>query len=63
MPKIELVGGIEIGIGLGVSRQRAGQLCDKKGFPDPVAELKMGRIWLKSEVINWCLKNGREWHG
>lgn len=30
---------------LGVSRQRAHQLAQQDGFPEPVARLKVGRIW------------------
>ena len=36
-----------------VSRQRADQLCRTKGFPDPVATLRMGSFWRTSDVIGW----------
>lgn len=46
----ELVGVGEAAVLLGVSRQRAGQLINKRGFPRPVAELGCGSIFIADEV-------------
>ncbi len=48
---------------LGVSRQRAFMISQKKGFPDPIAELGADgtiRIWLRSKVLAWADDEGRE---
>ncbi|MFC4089389.1 hypothetical protein [Micromonospora sp. GCM10011541] len=50
----ELVGIAEIREMLGgVSRQRAHVVASAKGFPDPVQELTMGKVWLKRDVEKW----------
>ncbi|WP_254909632.1 helix-turn-helix transcriptional regulator [Micromonospora sp. NBS 11-29] len=38
---------------LGVSRTRAYQITNSKTFPDPVAVLSVGRIWLTEDVKRW----------
>ncbi|PTA46153.1 hypothetical protein C8054_11565 [Micromonospora sp. RP3T] len=38
---------------LGVSRTRAYQITNSKTFPDPVAVLSVGRIWLTDDVERW----------
>ncbi|WFE35593.1 AlpA family phage regulatory protein [Micromonospora sp. WMMD975] len=38
---------------LGVSRTRAYQITNSKTFPDPVAVLSVGRIWLTEDVERW----------
>lgn len=47
----------EIRARLGYSRQHVGVLINSKGFPDPVVELAMGRIWLAADVEAWIRKN------
>lgn len=42
---------------LRVSRQRAYQIISRKDFPDPVAELQVGRIWLASDVEAWIAQH------
>jgi prophage regulatory protein len=54
-----LVGVREIAKLLGTSRQRADQLVRTKGFPNPVAELASGRIWVRSLVVRWAKAEGR----
>lgn len=49
----ELMGAAEIGRLLGVSRQRVQQLVKTPGFPEPVAVLDMGKVWLAKEVRTW----------
>lgn len=44
---------------LGVSRQWAAQLTNRKGFPDPIAELAIGKVWLADEVEAWIAANPR----
>lgn len=48
------MGAAEIQDFLGVGRARAYQIARQKGFPDPVAELKMGSIWLAEDVEAWA---------
>ncbi len=38
---------------LGKSRQWTAQLINRKGFPDPVAVLGVGSIWLADDVEAW----------
>lgn len=47
------VGAAEIQDMLGVSRQRVQQLCNAPGFPRPIYELRMGKIWLRSDIEAW----------
>ncbi|MFY1632578.1 helix-turn-helix transcriptional regulator [Solwaraspora sp. WMMB335] len=54
---LELVGAAEIGHMLGVSRQRVHVITRSKGFPEPVAELVMGSVWLKADVERWIQEN------
>ena len=37
----------------GVSRTRAGQLAANPQFPEPVARLAMGPVWLESDVAKF----------
>lgn len=48
-----LVGQQEIRDRMGYSRQHTSILINSKGFPDPVYELAMGRIWLAEDVEEW----------
>lgn len=54
---MELYGAAEIQERLGVSRQRAYIVISRKGFPEPVAALKMGQVWLKADVEKWIAEN------
>jgi prophage regulatory protein len=50
----DLMGAHEIGQRLdGVSRQRVYQLTSRPDFPEPVADLAQGKIWLKADVEHW----------
>jgi predicted DNA-binding transcriptional regulator AlpA len=42
---------------LGYSRQHTTVLINSKGFPDPVVELAMGRIWLAEDVEQWITEH------
>ena len=54
-----LVGSAEIEDMLGVSRQRVQQLIAQPDFPKPVARLKMGKVWRRSDVEKWARAHGR----
>lgn len=58
-----LMGQQEIRDRLGYSRQHTGHLIGQKGFPDPVYELAMGRIWLASDVEAWIREHRPELAG
>ncbi|WP_433688980.1 helix-turn-helix transcriptional regulator [Micromonospora carbonacea] len=53
---LELMGAAEIQERLGVSRQRAYILINRRDFPPPVATLRMGNVWLKSDVEAWIVE-------
>ena len=58
----ETVGAAEIAQMLGLSRQRISQLTGDEArrdnnFPEPWLVLRMGKIWLASEVRDWAAKN------
>lgn len=52
-----LMGQAEIRERLGYSRQWVATLINSKGFPEPVYELEMGRIWLAEDVERWIEAN------
>ena len=53
------MGAHEIRVMLGVSRQRVNQIVNQKGFPDPIAKLAQGGVWLKRDVEKWMRDTGR----
>ncbi len=56
----ELVGTQEVAEMLGVSRQRVNRIqATHDDFPKPVADLRAGRIWKRSEVEAWARATGR----
>jgi predicted DNA-binding transcriptional regulator AlpA len=63
---LDLVGTAEIAELLGVSRQQAHALSQKKGFPDPVATLGGGErprsFWLRAAVEAWKAESHRPRH-
>lgn len=60
MPEVPpLVAAYEIGVMLNVGRQRVSQLAAEPGFPKPVAILRVGRVWLREDVIEWAERHGR----
>lgn len=44
----------------GVSRTRIYQITQRRGFPDPVAELAMGNVWLAEDVERWVAEHRPE---
>lgn len=57
--KFDPVGSVEIAEILGVSRQRVFAMADSRrlNFPQPAAELAMGKLWDRAEVEAWIRKN------
>lgn len=51
IPEVAALG--EIADMAGVTRQRANSLVKNKTFPEPITELKAGKLWLKPAVENW----------
>ena len=52
--RLRLVGTEEIRVRLGgVSRQRVYQLTRRADFPQPIAELAQGGVWLAEDVDRW----------
>jgi predicted DNA-binding transcriptional regulator AlpA len=45
---------IEIAELLGVTKQRAYQIAEEKGFPAPLGEDARGRVWSRYEVQVWA---------
>jgi hypothetical protein len=54
---VKLMGVWEIAQRLGVGRQRAGIIAKQKGFPDPIAVLRMGQVWDGDQVEAWVLEH------
>lgn len=55
-----LVGVAEIAELAGVSRQRVIVLAKRLGFPAPVVELRMGKVWKANQVKRWLETYRRE---
>ena len=57
---LDLVGIAEIAEIVGVTRQRVDQLSrTDQDFPQPVAEIRAGRIWARTDVLAWMEASGR----
>ena len=54
------MGAAEIGRRLSLSKQRTYVIIGRKGFPDPQAELAMGKVWLTDDVEAWISANRPE---
>jgi hypothetical protein len=54
MPKPRTVRLVEIAELLGVTKQRAHQIAEEKGFPRPLAEDACGRVWSPYQVQTWA---------
>jgi predicted DNA-binding transcriptional regulator AlpA len=55
-----LVGPAEVAGLLGVSRQRVTQLASRDDFPKPEADLAMGKVWKRVDVVRWARSRGRD---
>ena len=47
------MGAMEIQERLGISRQWTYVVIGRRDFPEPVAELGMGKVWLAEDVEEW----------
>ncbi|WP_229074990.1 AlpA family transcriptional regulator [Actinoplanes sp. DH11] len=57
MPRLRLMGAHEIRVRLGgISRQRIYKITSRADFPEPVADLRQGKIWLTKDVEAWIRK-------
>ena len=57
---IQLVGAHEIRVRLRLAtRQRIYQIVSRPDFPEPVAKLANGRVWLIDDVEEWIKKHRR----
>lgn len=57
------VGPHEVSLILGVVRQRIPQLMSTyDDFPKPWEELKTGRIWRDTDIVEWAELHGRKTH-
>lgn len=58
--RLDLVGVSEIAEMLGVTRQRVDRISrTDPDFPQPVAEIHAGRIWLRDDIRAWASRSGR----
>ena len=57
-----MVAAAEIVQMLDVKRARVFQLLAAPDFPEPVANLSVGKVWLYSDVVRWAERAGRSVH-
>ncbi|NMO52042.1 DNA-binding protein [Actinoplanes sp. TBRC 11911] len=58
---IKLMGPAEIGRRLGgVGRARVYQITQRRNFPEPIAKLEMGYVWLADDVEEWVRQHRPE---
>ena len=60
--RTQLVGRGELRKIFGVSYTRTVALADQADFPEPWADLSVGKIWALSEVVAWAERKGRTLH-
>jgi predicted DNA-binding transcriptional regulator AlpA len=60
MAELQPMGPEEIRDRLGVSRQRAYIVINRKDFPDPWRELAMGKVWRSTDVEEWIREHRPE---
>lgn len=53
--QLKLVGLAEIAEAFGVSKRTASRYATRTDFPEPVARLRSGPIWLEEQVRRWAL--------
>jgi predicted DNA-binding transcriptional regulator AlpA len=56
---VDLLSTVEIAELLGVTRQRVDQLSRSEEFPEPAAELAIGKVWTRDDILDWATKVGR----
>lgn len=60
MAQLTPMGPEEIRQRLGVSRQRAYIVMNRRDFPEPWVELAMGKVWRSTDVEAWVAKHRPE---
>lgn len=63
MAKIRLMGTAEVADYLGISRQWADVITGRRDFPEPLAVLKAGRIWLADDVEAYAARRREDQQG
>ena len=58
--RLPAVGAAELEYLLGVSQQRAFQLINHPGFPEPWIHLRAAKLWLMDDVDQWAREHKRE---
>ena len=53
------LGPAELAEMFGVSRQRVAEIVAKPDFPQPIAVLRMGKVWRTDDVVAWAKRTGR----
>lgn len=54
-----LVSRVEIAELLNVSQQRVHQLMQRPDFPEPAADLAIGKVWKRAAILAWAQQTGR----
>jgi prophage regulatory protein len=55
------MGPAEIGRRLGgIGRARVYQITQRRNFPEPIAQLEMGNVWLADDVEAWIAEHRPE---
>lgn len=57
---MKLAGVTDIGAMLGVTKQRAAQLVERDGFPEPLDRIASGRVWDRETIEKWAKAQGRK---
>jgi len=52
--ELKLAGLAEVAELLGVSRRTATRYTSRSDFPEPVARLRSGPVWLENDVLDWA---------
>jgi prophage regulatory protein len=58
--RLELLGLHEIAEHYAISRQLAAKWTRRSDFPQPIAELAMGKVWDAGQVTAWAKKHDRK---
>jgi predicted DNA-binding transcriptional regulator AlpA len=58
MPTLRLAGLTEVAQLLGASKRTATRYATSPDFPEPVAKLAMGLVWLVDDIEDWAKRRG-----
>jgi predicted DNA-binding transcriptional regulator AlpA len=59
VPEPLVVAAAEIGQMLGLGRTRVHMLINDVDFPPPIAELRVGKVWLYADIEAYAARTGR----